>query len=290
MRTISWKSEGLVALAEGPEDGPLALCLHGFPDVAETFRHLLPALAEKGFHAVAPHLRGYAPSTLEGPVDAEGMIADALGWADHLSRDRPVVLVGHDWGAVMTHYVLRRRPARVRAAVAMAVPQPACMIRNASVAQLRRSWYMGFFQTGRFADHVVRRENGAFIERLWRDWSPGFEPPREHLAEVKRRILSSMPRPLDYYREMARGALASRRGVDELADPALRPKVPLLYLHGERDGCIGPEIARGQEKLYAGPVEQVVLAGLGHFLHLEAPDEVNRRILAFLGPSAAAAA
>ncbi len=286
MRTITWGEERLVALAAGDESAPLALCLHGFPDVPETYASLLPALAERGWHAVAPYLRGYAPSALEGSVDIDGMVADVLGWADHLSPDRPIALVGHDWGAAMSHFVLRRHPARVRAAVLMSVPQPFAMLRNASRAQLRKSWYMGFFQLGRLADAVVARDDFAFVERLYRDWSPGFEAPPAHLGAVKRSLAASMPRPLDYYREVARGGVRSKRWLDELADPAQRPAVPVLYMHGERDGCIGPEVARGQEALFAGPFEQVVIEGAGHFLQLEADEEVNARILGFLGDPA----
>src|SRR4029077_8759931 len=88
------------ALADGPNDGPLALCLHGFPDSAHTWRYLLPELAAAGFHAVAPWMRGYAPTA--GPADGSygpgALAADACALHEALGGDGRAVLIGHDWG------------------------------------------------------------------------------------------------------------------------------------------------------------------------------------------------
>src|SRR5438034_8401767 len=106
-------SEGSVAanglqfgfLEDGPPDGPLALCLHGFPDSAYSWRHLLPALAGAGFHAVAPFMRGYAPT--EVPADGcyvpGALTADALALHEALDGDEDAVLIGHDWGAAAAY-------------------------------------------------------------------------------------------------------------------------------------------------------------------------------------------
>jgi len=79
--------------------GPLALCLHGFPDTAHTWRHLLPVLAGAGFHAVAPFMRGYAPSAVPGDGDYRvgALIADAVALHQVLGGDGDAVLIGHDW-------------------------------------------------------------------------------------------------------------------------------------------------------------------------------------------------
>jgi pimeloyl-ACP methyl ester carboxylesterase len=283
-RPIQLAERGLWAITEGPEEGPLALCLHGFPDIPETYAHLMAALATRGYRAVAPYLRGYHPSTIEGAVDLEALVDDLFAWVEHLAPAAPVHLVGHDWGAVITHLALLRGAGRFGASVAMSVPHPLAFLGNAArdPAQLRRSGYMAFFQAGPLADALVARRHGAFVERLWRDWSPGFEPPRDHLMKVRNCLMRSMPRPLDFYRETARAALRSRRWYVELTDPASRPETPLLYLHGERDGCVGPRVARGQERHYRGVFEQETLPGVGHFLHLERPDLVVPRIVGFL--------
>src|ERR1700704_188347 len=81
--------------------GPLALCLHGFPDSAHTWRYLLPELAGAGFHAVAPFMRGYAPTGIpdDGCYSLGALIADANAIHDALEADEGAVLIGHDWGA-----------------------------------------------------------------------------------------------------------------------------------------------------------------------------------------------
>ncbi|MFM7870526.1 MAG: alpha/beta fold hydrolase, partial [Actinomycetota bacterium] len=96
---ISYQAAGL------DQDGPLALCLHGFPDSAHTWRHLLPRLAGAGYRAVAPFLRGYAPTAVpaDGRLQTAASALDALGLRDALGADREAVIIGHDWGAVITH-------------------------------------------------------------------------------------------------------------------------------------------------------------------------------------------
>src|SRR5262252_2808385 len=81
--------------------GPLALCLHGFPDTAHTWEHLLPTLAGAGFRAVAPFMRGYAPTAVpaDGAYDVGALAADAVALHEALGGDREAVLIGHDWGA-----------------------------------------------------------------------------------------------------------------------------------------------------------------------------------------------
>src|SRR4051812_12408807 len=108
------------ALAAGPLDGPVVLCCHGFPDTPGTFRGLLAALAKAGFRAVAPWLRGYAPSPLAGPYGTAALGADLLALCDALHADR---VIGHDWGALAVYAALAQAPARLHSAVTLAVPQ-----------------------------------------------------------------------------------------------------------------------------------------------------------------------
>ena len=142
--------------------------------------------------------------------------------------------------------------------------------------QLGRSAYMGFFQLPVLSDRIVRLGNFRFIERLWEIWSPEYDPGDEYFEELKVCLRSSMPAPIQYYR-----ALRSPKVILEVrrmlgANPIV---VPTIYLHGERDGCIGPEIAEGQENHFSALFEMVKLADAGHFLHLERPREVNAAIV-----------
>ena len=175
-------------LEAGPADGPLALCLHGFPDHAPTWHHLMPELAAAGYHAVAPWLRGYSPTGLapDGNYQVAAVALDALALADELGADRDAVLIGHDWGAIAAYTAVGHRPERFSKLVTMAVPhQAALMARFLSTpAQLKRSWYIFFFQTP-LAELIVPGDDFAVIDMLWRDWSPGLVPDPAFMRELK---------------------------------------------------------------------------------------------------------
>jgi pimeloyl-ACP methyl ester carboxylesterase len=101
VRSATVRANGLQFGVLEAGSGPLALCLHGFPDAAYTWRHLLPALAGAGFHAVAPFMCGYAPTAVpaEGAHHLGALVADAVALHEVLGGDANAVLIGHDWGA-----------------------------------------------------------------------------------------------------------------------------------------------------------------------------------------------
>jgi pimeloyl-ACP methyl ester carboxylesterase len=129
--------------------GPLALCLHGFPDTAHTWERLLPVLAGAGFHAVAPFMRGYAPSAVpaDGAYQVGALVADAVALHQVLDGDGDAVLVGHDWGAEAAYGAAAYAPDRWRRVVTLAVP-PAALdpVLLGDYEQLKRFWYMFMFR------------------------------------------------------------------------------------------------------------------------------------------------
>ena len=274
-------------LEAGSAGSPVALCLHGFPDTAFTFRHLLPALASVGYHAVAPWMRGYAPT--EAPSDGRYQTAllahDALGLIEASGQTR-AVLVGHDWGAIAATGAAIFAPERVRKLVTLAVPHRTTGLALAtSYAQQKRSWYMFFFQSP-FADAAVAANDFAFLDRIWEDGSPGFVPKPEDREALKRCFRSPgvLAAALGYYR----ATFDPARQAPELAADQLRmmtAEVPVeaLYLHGTRDGCVGVEVARGVEAGFPKGLRKILVEEAGHFLHLERPRLVNDAILDFLG-------
>lgn len=275
-------------LEAGPADGPLALCLHGFPDHAPTWERLLADLAAAGYHAVAPWMRGYAPTALapDGSYEVASLALDAVGIADALAGDGEAVLVGHDWGAIASYAAVGHRPDRFRRLVTLAVPHPAALgTAFFDPRQLQRSFYMFVFQTP-IADLAVPMNDYAFIDYLWSYWSPGFTPDPAFMRALKDTLASpgSTDAAIGYYRAML-GTTPPNPALAEVAAAGSGPMaVPTLYLHGEDDGCMGVELCNRELLGAMLPEGSVVdtIAGAGHFLHLERPDLVNGRILDFL--------
>jgi pimeloyl-ACP methyl ester carboxylesterase len=267
--------------------GKLALLLHGFPDTAQTWRHLMPELADMGYRVVAPFMRGYAPSAVpsDGCYQTAMLARDANALHENLGGDSESVIIGHDWGAPSCYGAAIDAPTRWRKVVGMAVPPTAALgmafVQN--LEQIKKSWYMFFFQHG-LADLVVGANNHAFIEMLWRDWSPGYnasfdlESIRKSLADSK-----NLQAALGYYRATLGDGYRDPQ-LSELQNQMASgvPTQPLLYLHGANDGCIGVDVVESAKKIAPANVKFEVVAAAGHFLQLEQPKVVNKLICDFL--------
>lgn len=266
-------------------EGPLAICLHGFPDSAHTWRHLLPRLAAAGYRAVAPFTRGYAPTGLapDGLYQSGARARDACRLHEALGGDGDAVIIGHDWGAGAAYLAAGKEPERWRKVVTMAVP-PAGRITAAffDYAQLRRSSYMFFFQHP-LSEMIVPHDDHAFIRGLWADWSPGHDhtddiahfvdcvTPEGHLAAA-----------LGYYRATFQPDLQSPDLADWEATGATVPTQPTLYIHGVDDGCIGVEVSAGLDADLSAGSRYLEVADAGHFAHLDQPTLVNDAVIDFL--------
>jgi pimeloyl-ACP methyl ester carboxylesterase len=255
--------------------GPLALCLHGFPDCAHTWRHLLPALAAAGFNAVAPFTRGYAPTQVpaNGDYRLSTLAADAIALHEVLGGASDAVLIGHDWGAETSYLAAAAAPDRWRRLVTLAVP-PARMdpVLFADFEQLKRFWYIFMFRDpGGLALNIVARDELAFLGELWRAWSPGFAAAG-HLAVVKESLRA---------RENLAAAIAYYRAPTDGTAVTVAPQ-PTLYLHGTADGCISLELVMDVADFLAPSSRIVFVEGAGHFPQLEKPGEVNQHILDWL--------
>jgi pimeloyl-ACP methyl ester carboxylesterase len=286
-RTGTVRANGLTFAYIEAGDGPLVLALHGFPDHPRTFRYQMRALAQAGYRVVVPFSRGYAPTDVpsDGPFESAALVADALGLIDALAGGTPVILIGHDWGAVAAHGAAAIAPEKIARLITIAVPHGDLFRRSlvTNPVQQRRSWYMYFFQMA-FAAPAVERDNYAFLDRLWREWSPGWQYPKDEadLVKAMMRQPGVLPAALRYYRDTldARYQVAALDSIRTQQNASIR--VPALYLHGADDGCIGVEVSEGIERSFTGPFERRVIAGAGHFVHQERPDEVNRLLLGFL--------
>jgi pimeloyl-ACP methyl ester carboxylesterase len=287
--TLTVEANGVTfaCLTAGTDDGPLALLLHGFPDTAHGWRHLAPVLGAAGYRVVMPFMRGYAPTEVpaDGRFQAAVLAVDANRLHEALGGDDRAVIVGHDWGAAATYGAVNSEPERWRRVVGMAVPPgPALMTAFLTdVDQLRRSWYMFFFQHP-FADLVVPADDLAFIDRLWADWSPGYADRAGDVAAVKDALRdpAHLAAALGYYRATLGAGLR-----DPALDPVEAragdwPSQPTLYLHGRDDGCVGPSLAEATAASAPAHVRVEIVDAAGHFLQLEQPDAVARLVLEHL--------
>lgn len=269
---------------------PVVLCLHGFPDHHRTWRLQIPALVEAGYRVVAPLLRGYEP--MSQPIDDDyhtiRLVEDVLGFIEYLGCLR-VHLVGHDWGAIVAYQVAATAPERLLSLTTMAVPHlrriaPSPAVLRLLPQQLRNSWYILFFQLRLLSDAVLRKDDFALIDRLWQDWSPGFAPPPEEIRLLKRtfRQPGVAAAALRYYRQLP--DLWTRAGAASWKLARSQVQVPTLALTGATDGCLDTRLfdhlMRSEDFPQGLSVRRV--AGAGHFLHQERPDEVNAILLDWL--------
>lgn len=267
--------------------GPLALCLHGFPDTAYSFRYQLPMLAQAGYRAVAPFMRGYAPSdpAPDGRYDIGALAQDALELIEVLGY-KEAILFGHDWGAVAAYPAAAMAPRVVKKLVTAAVPYGAKFFQALATnyVQERRSWYMFFFQSA-LAEEAVRHNDFAFLDQIWADWSPGWKWAPEEMAALKEsfRKPGTLEAAIGYYRAtlgpVFKDAAVAAQAATGMSAPI---DVPAMMIHGRNDGCIGAELVPGMEQHFTRGLRIEYVDNAGHFVHKERPDVVNRLVMDFL--------
>ena len=266
--------------------GPLALCLHGFPDHAWSFRHLLPDLAAAGFRAVAPFMRGYAPTDppSDGLYQPVSLCKDALALIDALGAER-AYLIGNDWGAGAVTGAAILAPEQVIKMVIIAAGQVDSDLQM-DYMYLRGTWHSYFFQMPQ-AEAAVAHNDFAFVEAWWRDAAPEWDIPQYALDSIREtfRKPGVVEAALSYYRARYNPALQDASlSADQAQVNAGPVTVPTLALHGTRDRPKRLESfeSAAMDAFFTGGLEKVIIPGAGHFMHQEKPAEVNPLIVEFL--------
>ncbi|WP_319454636.1 MULTISPECIES: alpha/beta hydrolase [unclassified Mycobacterium] len=277
------------ALAWGPADGRLVICLHGFPDSAWSWRHVGAILGDKGFRVVAPFMRGYAPTALPADRDYHiGALAYDAAQLCHALGGQDAVVVGHDWGAFASNALAANPDSPFGLHVSMSVPPIGGMTpRRGSLGrhlrllpgQMRMSWYVMYFQLPWLPERTVHR----IIAKLWRDWSPGYDG-----ADDVAHALDALPTldrraaALAYYRALGRNTRAGPRYADMHGERYGLPRGRFLYLHGTDDGCMQPGFVDLLRDVLPPEATATMIPNAGHFLQVEQPEVVAAEIERFL--------
>lgn len=295
----------------GDRGAPVVVLAHGFPELAYSWRHQIPALVQAGYHVLAPDQRGYGGSSRPDAIDAYNireLTTDIVGLLDDIGAEQ-AVWVGHDWGAPVVWHAPLLHPDRVAAVAALSVPAT-----PRSKAPPTQAWrktfgenffYILYFQEPGIADAELNGDPARAIRRLMgglrtsadkaagmRMVAPGPEGFIDRLPEPDALPEWISQDELDHYiTEFSRtgftGGLNWYRNFDrnweltaELAD--MKISVPCLFIGGTADPVLAFTRADRAAEIVSGPYRQVMIEGAGHWLQQERPDEVNAILLEFL--------
>jgi pimeloyl-ACP methyl ester carboxylesterase len=298
-------------LEDGPPDGPVVLLAHGFPELAYSWRHQIPALAAAGYRVIAPDQRGYGGSSRPDAIEAYDiaqLTGDLVGLLDDAGAERGA-LIGHDWGAVVAWSTPLLYPDRVAAVAGLSVPPVPRPLTPVTVA-LRRIFgdnffYMLYFQQPGPADAELDADPGRSLRRML----GGMRAPKDEatalrmLAAGPEGFIDRLPEPdrlpdwlaaaeLDHYvTEFSRtgftGALNWYRNYERnweiTAHPAAETiSAPSLFVGGTDDPVLAFTRTDRAREVVVGPYRQVLLDGAGHWIQQERPEEITAELLAFL--------
>lgn len=260
-------------LAEAGEGERLALCLHGFPELNYSWRFQMPLLAARGWRVWAPNLRGYGATSKPEGVRAYGL--------DHLTEDvaalidasgaKEVMIVAHDWGAIIAWAFAIRKLRPLTRLVIMNVPHPMVGLREIRHwRQLKRSWYIYFFQLPWLPERMLGAKGARGIKGAF--YNMAVDKSR-FPAEVLRIYAAAALRPgsiramVNYYR-----ALIRHRSSVDLGDGKVA--VPTLMVWGEEDSALNIHCTEGTEE-WVSDFTLHRLPGVSHWVQQEAPEAVN---------------
>jgi pimeloyl-ACP methyl ester carboxylesterase len=260
----------------------LALCLHGFPECWYSWRHQMPLLARLGYRVWAPDLRGYGATERLARVQdyAIEVLMDDVGGLIDAAAARSTLLLAHDWGGAIAWYFALRQVRPLERLVVMNLPHPAIMEHALRTwRQLRRSWYVFFFQIPRLPEALMRAQDYRAIREAF--VSSAVDKSR-FPPEVLQVYRDNAARPgaltamLNYYRAIARGGGRRQRA---LGYPVI--ETPTLLIWGEEDIALCKETTYGTER-YVRSLTLRYLPRVSHWVQQEAPETVNAMLEAWL--------
>ncbi len=267
----------LHAMAAGPQDGPVVLLLHGFPEFWYGWRRQIQPLAAAGFRVVVPDQRGYNLSSKPFGIAAYALselVSDVIAIADQLGQEK-ILLAGHDWGAAVAWSAALLHPQRIAKLAVVNVPHPSVMRKFLSThpRQFLRSWYMFFFQLPWLPEALFSAFDFRVGSRsILRSSRPGTFSA-EDLAQY--RYAWSQPGALTGMINWYRALFRTRA---KFQDKTVR--VPTRILWGERDAFLLSEMAH-ESLRYCTSAELFTFANATHWLQHEEPARVSDLLIEF---------
>ncbi|HTA15165.1 MAG TPA: alpha/beta hydrolase [Solirubrobacteraceae bacterium] len=260
-------------------EGPLVVLLHGFPEFWYSWRRQIPVLAQAGFHVVAPDMRGYDLSDKPQGWRAydAGLLADDIAGLIRSFGEKDAYVVGHDWGAAVAYTVAMSHPEVVRRLAILNVPHTARMLEGfRTLRQLRKSWYMFFFQIPKLPEYLIGRDDFSFAKRSLRsDSKDAFSD------EDLERYVEAWAQPgaltgmINYYRAALR-----RSPRKTLAQ--MRPiEAQTMVIWGMRDRHLGSELAEPASE-WVPNLRMERIPEATHWVQHDAPERVNELLIDFL--------
>jgi pimeloyl-ACP methyl ester carboxylesterase len=269
MNSITLGDLTLAVQDEG--DGPAVVLLHGFPDSHALWRNQVPALLEAGYRVIAPDLRGFGESSKPAEVDRYGvldLVGDVLGILDSAGVQRAHV-VGHDWGAALAWAMAAFVPDRVDHLVALSVGHPSAF-RDVGFEQRQKSWYMLLFQFEGISEQWLSADDWANM----RAWSghPDIDQITKDLARP-----GALTAALNWYR----ANLHPRTWIEPpLVFPQVQASTMGVWSSG--DFALDEKGMTGSQRYVDGSWRYERVDGAGHWMQLEAPDEISGLLIDFL--------
>ncbi len=310
-RLVDTNGVQLRVIEAGDRGAPVVILAHGFPELAYSWRHQIPVLAEAGYHVLAPDQRGYGGSSRPDAIEAYSiyeLTADLVGLLDDVGAER-ADWIGHDCGAAVVWNAPLLHPDRVAAVAGLSVP-PTPRAKVPPTQAFRRTFGENFFYILHFQEPgVADAELDGDPARTMRRMMGGLRASGDQSAALRmvapgpEGFIDRLPEPdelpdwlsqdeLDHYiSEFSRngftGGLNWYRNFDrnwettpELAGAKI--SVPSLFIGGTADPVLAFTRADRASEVISGPYRQVMIDGAGHWLQQERPDEVNATLLEFL--------
>jgi epoxide hydrolase 4 len=279
-RMIAVNGLELHTIIAGPLDGPLVILLHGFPECWYTWRKQIKPLAEAGYRVVVPDQRGYNLSDKPQGIHhyrLEALSADVVELIRSFEREQAIV-VGHDWGGMVAWHLAMHHPAVVEKLIVMNAPHPAAYLREirSNPAQQRKSWYVGFFQLPIVPEETIGHdpiESARFFFRRGAINQEAFSSFDLHVMATALAQPDALTGMINWYRAIVRdrSTLNNLRPID----------LPTLLIWAEDDVALGRSLTYGLEP-WLSNMKLHTIRQCGHWVQNEAPEEVNKQLLAFL--------